>query len=151
LKVTRLEIDGFFRKYQGGGDLTLLYIELLYSFHGLSIILCVMGNKTKVLVDLIICAGYSVRSYSGRSMYGKECLGVTCDDTHKLIVDVIEQAIEEDNGENSVIEDTLEVMKDSRTDSMGRSSIIYWPSVEFSREDAIEFEDDDENCAPWRR
>lgn len=47
--------------------------------------------------------------YSGRCMYGKTCLGITCDDPADTIADA--------------------GVKGARTDNMGRSWIVYWPNI----------------------
>ena len=65
----------------------------------------------------------SLRSYSGRGMYGKECLGIDCENA------------------NSVIEDAGAAgIKGARTDSMGLGAIVYWPKLEVPDD----FRDDDD-------
>ena len=55
--------------------------------------------------------GLNVREYSGRGMYGRTCIGVRTDYPEDLIAEA--------------------GVKGARTDSMGKSEIVYWPSVEF--------------------
>lgn len=53
-----------------------------------------------------------LRSYSGRGMYGAQCLGVTTEYP------------------NSVIEDAGAAgIKGARQDSMGLKTIVYWPNI----------------------
>lgn len=53
-----------------------------------------------------------LRSYSGRGMYGERCLGITTKQP------------------NSVIEDAGAAgIKGARQDSMGLSTIVYWPNI----------------------
>lgn len=61
--------------------------------------------------------------YSGRGMYGKSCIGVTGDDIGNVIRMLFEL---KDNDE-----DLAYVLVDGRiaTDSMGLSTIFYWPGV----------------------
>lgn len=69
----------------------------------------------------------SVRTdYSGRAMYGRTCLGVVTDDLREVFRFVVALA------------DTDCDITDERicTDSMGRSSIYYWPSVEVAGSEA---------------
>lgn len=76
------------------------------------------------LKKIINDAGYEARSYSGRGMYGKECVGVTCDNQVDLIFDMMDHA-----SRNQIKE-----LKGCKTDSMGRSIIVYWPNVAWSEE-----------------
>ena len=76
------------------------------------------------LKQIIEDAGYEARSYSGRGMYGKECVGVTCHSEITLIFDMMDHA-----SRNQIKE-----LKGCITDSMGRSIIVYWPSVAWSEE-----------------
>lgn len=80
--------------------------------------------KVTELKQIIQDAGYEPRSYSGRGMYGKECVGVTCDNQVDLIFDMMDHA-----SRNQIKE-----LKGCITDSMGRSIIVYWPSVAWSEE-----------------
>ncbi|MBX3473079.1 MAG: hypothetical protein KF754_01705 [Planctomycetes bacterium] len=53
-----------------------------------------------------------LRSYSGRGMYGAQCLGITTEYP------------------NSVIEDAGAAgIKGARQDSMGLKTIVYWPKI----------------------
>lgn len=86
-----------------------------------------------VMRDLIEGAGYECRAYSGRGMYGKQCLGVDIDtntNVFEFIADLIDAAncASEHDDHLSVV---LEALRGSRTDSMGLGQIIYWPSVEW--------------------
>jgi hypothetical protein len=47
--------------------------------------------------------------YSGRGMFGRTCWGIVCDDPNDVIVDV--------------------GLKGAHTDSMGTSTIVYWPNI----------------------
>lgn len=62
-----------------------------------------------------------LRSYSGRGMYGAQCLGVTTEYP------------------NSVMEDAGAAgIKGARQDSMGLKTIVYWPHIgvpEYFKED----------------
>jgi hypothetical protein len=60
-------------------------------------------------------AGFETRSYSGRGMFGKECLAVTADSDRDVFA-AIEPA----------------EIKAARIDSMGRRVVAYWPAVAFA-------------------
>ena len=59
-------------------------------------------------------AGFSTRSYSGRGMYGVECLGALAD-TREAIYSVI----------------SAKDIRAARTDSMGFDVVVYWPQVPY--------------------
>lgn len=72
---------------------------------------------------------YRVRSYSGRGMYGRECLGVAIDNTiTNCIIDAIGAAIENDLDVSVLLEEA----RDARQDAMGMSTILYWPSIPYA-------------------
>lgn len=63
---------------------------------------------------------FTVRSYSGRGMYGTSCIGIVTDDMFMLgcaIGDINQGNID------------LYGMPGMRQDSMGRSTIYYWPGL----------------------
>jgi hypothetical protein len=82
----------------------------------------------------------SLRSYSGRYMYGKECIGID-GDTNDLLKVVIRAAIID----NELFEDLN--LDDISRDSMGMGSIWYWTHIDV---DGVEFEDEDEEDEDWR-
>ena len=70
----------------------------------------------------------SVRSYSGRGMYSKECVGLQVESTDRLL-EVIGYAIAESENKHERME-LVKLMTNSRSDRMGRDMIVYWPSME---------------------
>ena len=75
---------------------------------------------------------YATRSYSGRAMYGKECLGVTVDDVVSATWDISKLLAEE----NARLEEYPSIPqipepKGLRYDNMGRGYIIYWTQVPY--------------------
>lgn len=85
--------------------------------------------------------GFDVRCYSGRCMYGKQCVAVelegSAQDAHLggLLVFACE-TIEEQ-------QDMLHLLAGTRADSMGRGSIVYWPSVSWPEGEPDEAECED--------
>lgn len=75
--------------------------------------------------------------YSGRSMYGRTCLGYTGGDpvmfTFNLAVEMVRADLEaeesEDEPEVYAVQEKLADLGEPRTDSMGRGAIFYWPGV----------------------
>lgn len=68
---------------------------------------------------------FDVRSYSGRGMYGKECVAITTD-SH-VSAWTIALAIADMNGGNM----DLFGLGDPREDSMGLGRVYYWPQLEW--------------------
>jgi hypothetical protein len=78
-------------------------------------------------------AGHEVRSYSGRGMYGKDCLGCDSMTLEEFVLFAFELGShlnddEEKEDERDLISRALARVK---TDSMGMGIIIYFPGVEF--------------------
>jgi len=79
---------------------------------------------TKLTLDrleyLLDC--HAPEPYSGRGMFGRQCLSVTTEDGQdpiSLLADLV-----------SDCDDTKEaarLLRGARTDSMGRETVIYWP------------------------
>jgi hypothetical protein len=108
---------------------------------------------------------FDIRSYSGRGMFGKECLGVTVSrngmSAFELIGRVVEAAADRgaERSENNhefatemVSNETIPIIKalaNTQTDDMGLDMIIYWPDVPYVAGGVfgypdIEDEDEDE-------
>ena len=80
------------------------------------------------LYDALATLGYEPRCYSGRSMYGKKCLGVVLESDQELWS--LAQALARDDIE----------IEAPKTDSFGRGIVIYWPSIKWEE---IEEADED--------
>jgi hypothetical protein len=99
--------------------------------------------------ELFEDAQYETRSYSGRCMYGENCLAVYTDSASEavtVILDVVQAC-----AENGSAEDVLELvakLRGSRTDSMGRSVVVYWPDISWADcgGDGTDEEEEDHDC-----
>lgn len=102
--------------------------------------------ENKIMSDIQRLAeefGMNVRSYSGRGMMGKTCLGIVVDDANELF----------ELFYNLGARDREMPSGHVRTDNMGFSTIYYWPYEEYveSEEDFDEdetgdgFDDEDED------
>ena len=79
--------------------------------------------------------GFSIREdYSGRGMFGKTCLGIVANNIGKAVAAILRNIDDPD-----VIEEFAGVLENLHTDSMGKSSIFYFPNFEFG-----ETEDEDD-------
>jgi hypothetical protein len=101
---------------------------------------------TETLDDM----GIEYRSYSGRGMYGAECLGIDVDHgsnftvasvAAKLVLELMAA------GERTAAETVA--LADIRTDSMGLGAIVYFQDIKWERSTShpvSEEEDDDTAC-----
>lgn len=100
-----------------------------------------MTEETKKLKELIEAAGYETQSYSGRAMFGDRCLAFTVDQgtsPFRAFADILDETA-------SGLEETevlSKALRDTRTDSLGLGSIIYFPRFEYAEEYDEEGEDD---------
>lgn len=104
--------------------------------------------KFKALIQAIEEAGYEARSYSGRGMYGKSCVGVTCGRTEAFSLGVKVGAAVAAAGEEDA-ESSVEALADlwTQVDSMGHDMIVYFPGVAWEREEDEDCSDEDEEVA----
>ena len=98
--------------------------------------------------ELIELTDYTPRKYSGRAMYGKQCLGVEIDryeSPYEFFAALIENAAEEaverldDEGEVAVydtFEEVSRMMRRTRSDSLGLGMILYWPHIPWEEDDS---------------
>jgi hypothetical protein len=90
---------------------------------------------TNELQEIINDAGYDTRSYSGRGMYGKECLAyeVSARDELYSVAEIMELACDPDfsNDKGAAVKTAF---RNVATDSMGRDNIIiYFPKFEVKK------------------
>jgi hypothetical protein len=92
-----------------------------------------LANWLEELVDdLDLDPDQALRwSYSGRAMYGETCLGLVCD-TSELVrfTLALGEAYDPDWELNDQLVELVDMMRrGTRYDSMGHSTIYYWPRV----------------------
>lgn len=82
-----------------------------------------MNIEAEFLIEAIAQAGHEAQAYSGRGMYGKQCVGVTVDDDASMwdLAFDLGKAQGEDGDR----------IPGPRTDSMGLRMIVYWPRIEW--------------------
>ena len=102
--------------------------------------------KAGLLVAAAEAAGLDVRSYSGRGMYGRKCVGIDIDTRNGawLVATQLALAIVEMSDDPGL--DIAELADlDVHTDSMGLGTIVYFPTVAWDPVyDEDEEEEDDE-------
>lgn len=93
------------------------------------------------------CGELRARSYSGRAMYGQDCVGVTLPrdvSAFQLGAAIARALLEGDPDEGQRDVDDLADLRVCE-DAMGLDSIVYFPRVEWPA-DASDDEDDDHDC-----
>lgn len=89
------------------------------------------------------------RTYSGRAMYGRQCVGLELSDLGDLMAlgaEMMQLSCEEEPDNDDEHEALVLLLKDTRTDDMGRDAIAYWPKVA-PPPDLCRREDEDEDDA----
>lgn len=111
----------------------------------------VVMNRAKFEVFRNLVSGYiedndeNIReSYSGRGMYGSDCLGVVVSNNsdvtkvHLIMALVMEMDEEEPSDPKFSAEDVLDVLDSApafTTDNMGYDIIVYWRGITVEKED----------------
>ena len=101
--------------------------------------------ETSMLVNLIQAAGYEAYSYSGRGMFGRKCVGLTCPDVNTAIADLFEAVFDADvedvaneqeeyDARMSAHSALCDALRSSAQDSMGMDKVLYFKSVEWQDE-----------------
>lgn len=85
------------------------------------------SSFTERLIDVLSAAGYDYREYSGRGMFGKQCVGVDVSDLRDLM-GLLAEISKIDP------EFTAMLIQDAQFDDMGRGMIIYWPKASITKE-----------------
>lgn len=78
-----------------------------------------------------------IPDYSGRFMYGKKCLGITTDSEWETAISIAKWLF---NNYPDEAEDILNALKDCRYDSLGRKTVVYFPSIQFGYDEEEEEE-----------
>ena len=94
-----------------------------------------MSNEKSEIQRVLEDNGYDTRSYSGRGMFGKSCLGCVVEKSTNLLE--VGAAL----GEEGVT-----IPHNTKMDSMGLGTIVYWPGVAYAEEEEDgEYADDDDD------
>lgn len=94
----------------------------------------------KLIVDLHNREDFLVKvNYSGRGMFGKECLGIVGSDTITIIYKIMDSIMNEYSDEKDtqleLFHELTEILSGgSKQDSMGLECIVYFPYVEIDEE-----------------
>ena len=96
------------------------------------IIMKITCNQIKAALERI-GSECTARSYSGRGMYGRSCVGIVTDDAMEVLVDLTLAICEfaEDEGVGHA-DSSSGMFGRISTDNMGRSEIVYFPEIEWT-------------------
>lgn len=69
--------------------------------------------------------------YSGRGMYGSECLAIVTDESSWSLQNALRELVNDLKNVDADVADELRVILDyePESDSMGRRAVYYWPSI----------------------
>lgn len=93
--------------------------------------------------DMVEEVGYETRSYSGRGMFGQQCLAIICDNTGKLFSDLIDFVECNFNSEerSDMYSDISQAFSHMKEDTLGRGTVVYFPQIKFQ-----DMESEQEEC-----
>lgn len=106
--------------------------------------------NTKMIISAMREAGFNVRSYSGRGMYGDSCVAVSCDENNisDVVLDIVSESMDlldwynPESDPDSIrdsIDELISSLKGAKMDSMGLGYVVYWPNMAWPNE--VEDED----------
>ena len=84
---------------------------------------------THILIQAAKAASLDLRSYSGRGMGGKQCVGIDTDDSAIRVACELIRAARDLTRDESALDELLEAIEETKTDSMGCGTILYWPGI----------------------
>ena len=91
-------------------------------------------HKRHALLELLEDVGgeYELMSYSGRAMYGERCLALTGDSLGRIVAGIVSACLVagEDLAPKSR-EEIEQAVRGLRIDALGRSEVVYFPSVAY--------------------
>jgi|GEM_PF-621412 len=94
-----------------------------------------MNNNIEFL-SKHLSANPNARDYSGRGMFGKQCVGITCYyPTSQLLAIVSDIILELDQNktiDTDLIIEIIDILKCCSIDSMGTQQIIYFPTIPYT-------------------
>lgn len=79
--------------------------------------------------DIIQDAGYETTQYSGRGMYGDECLGFRCDDEIAAVAEIVGSVYDSDERR-----EVVKLFRGAEIDNLGKGYIIYFRRLKYGKE-----------------
>lgn len=81
-----------------------------------------MMNEFADINDLSLRKGYS-----GRSMYGEQCIGIICEEPLLTLAELLAYIV--DNDEEMTGQDILDILGEPKMDTMALNYILYFPEL----------------------
>lgn len=97
------------------------------------------------LCDALDDAGFEPRKYSGRAMFGRECLSVHCDGGADAAFAICSGILGSADDLDSA-KDLIDALSDPSQDSMGRGAVLYWSSIPWLGDEPSSEDDGVEVC-----
>ncbi len=99
----------------------------------------------KTFKEIVEDSGLEARSYSGRCMYGANCLGVVVDSgIGEVVAEIIEHLAGLDDDERGqASREAADAFRGVRKDSIGHGTVVYFPSVPWEDEEQDEEQEDE--------
>jgi hypothetical protein len=93
--------------------------------------------SAQMLKHIIQDAGYIPRAYSGRGMFGKECIGFETHDREATMALALDGTADALCDEGEISEDDYDLFFELLTehlasDDLGKGTIFYFPSIPFT-------------------
>lgn len=73
--------------------------------------------------------GYVPRAYSGRGMFGEQCVAITVADWALAAMDMSDSPLPRGG---------KAMLREARTDSLGMRTVVYWPNMQWPENKAAE-------------
>lgn len=87
-----------------------------------------MENIKELIREYCDSEGLDCREdYSGRGMYGRSCIAITCDNPLNTLCELFAYIVDSDDDLDGY--DVQCALGESKQDSMGMSSILYFPRL----------------------
>ena len=91
-------------------------------------------HNSKALIEALEESGYQPKPYSGRGMYGKQCVSISGDRDDNVSPWEVARCL----WFNNIEDDDLDV-PEPHQDQLGLGIVLYWPSYEWPSASAEDF------------
>lgn len=103
-----------------------------------------MSDQKKLLAKVAFWGEMELKSYSGRGMYGKECVCITADCEKQIYTAMLRGIAEMEDGDieeagyssiGEMLADLADLIECSTVDDMGLGVVVYWKRISFDAPD----------------
>lgn len=86
----------------------------------------VVSSELLDVISIVTDEENIVTDYSGRGMYGEQCLGIVTSNSMELIASILEE-INFQKDSKSLIDEFSQMIRNCKIDNMGYNYILYFP------------------------